>query len=100
MGYARRSRSFRPGSPGTGLGRRLAKGCATAITPSFSNDGRWVYVACWVDSKLRVRRFAVDIAPALPPMLQVDQRSTVARSQHTAAGCRPGSHSPVCLCDG
>jgi hypothetical protein len=41
------------------LGRRLAEGCAAAVTPAFSPDGRWVYASRAVDGWARLQRFAL-----------------------------------------
>jgi hypothetical protein len=42
--------------------RMLATGCALAVTPAFSSDGRWVFAARWHGGSFRVERFAVDVA--------------------------------------
>jgi hypothetical protein len=40
-------------------GRRLAEGCAEAVTLAFSADGRWVYASRAVDGRARLQRFAL-----------------------------------------
>ena len=49
-------------------GRRLAEGC-TAVAPTFSPDGRWIFAASHdARSGLRMRRFEVTaVSPRRPP---------------------------------
>jgi hypothetical protein len=43
-------------------GRRLAEGCAAAMTPAFSADGRWVYASRTIDGIwVRLERYPLEI---------------------------------------
>jgi hypothetical protein len=45
-------------------GRRLAEGCAAAVTPAFSADGRWLYASRTIDGiMVRVERYPLEIDP-------------------------------------
>jgi hypothetical protein len=46
----------------TSAGRKLAEGCAEAMTPAFSPDGRWVYASRRVAGRICLERFDVALA--------------------------------------
>jgi hypothetical protein len=45
-------------------GRRLGEGCAAAVTPAFSADGRWLYASRTIDGiMVRLERYQLERYP-------------------------------------